>query len=88
MILAHNWPKTERSCKKDRVKIVEGRNPSRENAKAMENVLLNRYDYAWKTRINVQIRYILPWCQRLLNKQQDRDIIVLTELDKLIFAWY
>lgn len=43
-----------------RVKIVEGRNPSRENAEAMENALLNRYDYAWNTRINGQIRYILP----------------------------
>ena len=29
-----------------RVKIVEGRNPSRENAEAMENALFNRYDYA------------------------------------------
>ena len=43
-----------------RVKIVEGNNPSRENAEAMENALLNKYDYAWNTRINGQIRKILP----------------------------
>ena len=41
-------------------KIVEGNNPSRENAEAMENALLNTYDYAWNTRINGQIRNILP----------------------------
>lgn len=43
-----------------RVKIDGGRNPSRENAEAMENALLNKYDYAWNTRINGQTRYILP----------------------------
>ena len=43
-----------------RVKTVEGRNPSRENAEAMENALLNKYDYAWNTRVNGQIRHILP----------------------------
>ena len=40
-----------------RVKIVEG---SKQNAEAMENTLLGRYDYAWNRRINGQIRYILP----------------------------
>ena len=40
-----------------RVKIVEG---SRKNAEDTENALLNRYDYAWNTRINGQIRHILP----------------------------
>ena len=43
-----------------RVKKVEGKNPSRKDAEAMENVLLNAYDYAWSTRINGQIRKILP----------------------------
>ena len=43
-----------------RVKTVEGRNPSRENAEDMENALLNKYDYAWDTRVNGQKRYILP----------------------------
>ena len=42
-----------------RVKIVEGSNPSKEKAQDMENALLNKYDYAWNTRINGQIRNIL-----------------------------
>ena len=49
-----------------RVKTVEGRNPSRENAEDMENALLARYDYAWNIRNNGQIRHILPWCQHFL----------------------
>ena len=47
-----------------RVQIVEGSKPSREDAEAMENALLNKYDYAWNTRINGQIRNILPQCQQ------------------------
>ena len=47
-----------------RVKEVEGKNPSREDAEAMENALLNKYDYAWNTRINGNIRKILPRCQQ------------------------
>lgn len=43
-----------------RVKIVEGRSPSREKAQDMENKLLARYDYAWNTRKNGRIRNILP----------------------------
>lgn len=43
-----------------RVKINEENNPSRLKAEDMENLLLNKYDYAWNTRINGQIRNILP----------------------------
>jgi len=43
-----------------RVRIVEGSNPSRKNAEAMENEFLARYDYAWNTRNNGHIRDILP----------------------------
>lgn len=43
-----------------RVKIVEGRNPSREKAQDKEDKLLARYDYAWNTRKNGHIRDILP----------------------------
>ena len=43
-----------------RVKIVEGNNPSKEKAQDMENAFLNKYDYAWNTRINGKIRKILP----------------------------
>ena len=43
-----------------RVKTVEGKYPSREKAQDMENALLTKYDYAWNTRINGQIRNILP----------------------------
>ena len=43
-----------------RVKIVEGSKPSKEYAEAMENTLLNTYDYAWNIRINGQKRNILP----------------------------
>lgn len=46
-----------------RVKIDEGRNPSRENTEAMENGFLARYDYAWNIRENGEIRHILPRCQ-------------------------
>ena len=42
------------------VKIVEGNNPSRENAEAMENAFLARYDYAWNIRENGQVRNTLP----------------------------
>lgn len=42
-----------------RVKVVEGKNP-RKGAEKMENALLNKYDYAWNTRLNGEIRYILP----------------------------
>ena len=43
-----------------RVKIVEGSNPSRKKAEAMENEFLDEYDYAWNKRNNGQVRYILP----------------------------
>jgi len=42
-----------------RVKIAEGSKP-RETAQAMENALLDKYDYAWNTRRNGRIRNILP----------------------------
>lgn len=39
-----------------RVKTSEGR----DNAEHMENKLLEKYDYAWNKRRNVEIRHILP----------------------------
>ena len=50
-----------------RVKIVEGSNPSRKNAEAMENALLKKYDYSCNIRINRQIRNIPPRCQKSIN---------------------
>ena len=43
-----------------RAKIVEVARPRREDAEAMENTLLDKYDYAWNKRCNGPMRKILP----------------------------
>ena len=43
-----------------RAKIVEVAEPGREDAEAMENTLLDKYDYAWNKRCNGPMRKILP----------------------------